>query len=298
MRSYGEFGIEIPELTAGREARARCPRCSEDHPRSRSKTLSVNVEKGVWVCFRCRWTGGLRGGHIEGDTTGRGPAGSRLLELPSTELSRRRLSLRRTWAGSRPVVADDPVARYLSGRGLALQRWPAAFRHHPRLPYCDEEGHLVGVFPALLARVDAPDGRPVCVHRTYLTPDGRKAPLPAPRKLMSPALPGSLRGAAIRLFEPDDVLLLAEGIETALAGYVATSIPAWSALSASGLENVLLPPRVRRVYILADLDPNGRGEAAARALARRLLLEGRDARILRPEGPAGSKVDWNDVLMR
>jgi putative DNA primase/helicase len=85
-----------------------------------------------------------------------------------------------------------------------------------------------------------------------------------------------------------------EGIETTLAAMTATGLPAWSALSTSGLSALILPPVVRTVIILADNDPNGAGERAARTATARWLAEGRRVRVAMPPEPGS---DFNDVLI-
>jgi DNA primase len=57
------------------------------------------------------------------------------------------------------------------------------------------------------------------------------------------------------------------------------------------MRNLLLPPHVREVVILADADPPG--EAAAKYAAARWVREGRCVRIARP--PQGK--DFNDLLL-
>ena len=59
----------------------------------------------------------------------------------------------------------------------------------------------------MLALVTDDEGRIVTLHRTYLTPEGIKAPVEAPKKLYA----GGARGGLIRLGEPSDVLGIAEG---------------------------------------------------------------------------------------
>jgi DNA primase len=68
-------------------------------------------------------------------------------------------------------------------------------------------------------------------------------------------------------------------------------MPAWAALSASGIRNLILPPEAIDVVICADHD--GTGEGAARNAAQRWLTEGRRVRIAIP--PA-QDTDFNDVL--
>jgi hypothetical protein len=85
--------------------------------------------------------------------------------------------------------------------------------------------------------------------------------------------------------------MVGEGIETSLAAMQATGLPAWAALSTSGLRALDLPGSVREVIVLADGD--AAGEAAARDCARRWHREGRRVRIARP--PRG--LDFNDLLL-
>ncbi|MGE0701710.1 MAG: toprim domain-containing protein [Hyphomicrobiaceae bacterium] len=104
---------------------------------------------------------------------------------------------------------------------------------------------------------------------------------------------GPCRGGAVRLapLTGTGSLMIGEGIETCLAAMQATGLPAWAALSTSGLRALELPGDNRDVIVLADGDPPG--EAAAAAAARRWVGEGRRVRIARP--PDGS--DFNDVLV-
>jgi hypothetical protein len=102
---------------------------------------------------------------------------------------------------------------------------------------------------------------------------------------------GPCGGGAVRLGPVANHLLIGEGIETCLSAMQATRIPAWAALSTSGLKALELPPDVRDVTILADGEDAG--EAAAKAAARRWVREGRRARIAR----AGKGLDFNDLLL-
>jgi putative DNA primase/helicase len=81
-------------------------------------------------------------------------------------------------------------------------------------------------------------------------------------------------------------------METCLAAMQATGLPAWAALSTSGLRALELPEDVRDVIVLADGD--AAGEAAAGDRARRWKRQGRRVRIARPP----QEMDFNDVLVR
>jgi putative DNA primase/helicase len=142
----------------------------------------------------------------------------------------------------------------------------------------------------MLARVDDSSGHAVTLHRTYLTIEGYKANVPSVKKLMPSACPGATLGGAIRLYPAGETLALAEGIETALAVRLATELPVWATICAGGLARLIVPAEVSLVVICADHDTAGLD--AARALARRLLVEQRRVKILTPDTLG---TDWADL---
>lgn len=145
-----------------------------------------------------------------------------------------------------------------------------------------------GVWPAMMALVtDGADDRPLGIHRTLLAPAGGGKAAVRPQRMML----GPCAGGAVRLAEADLRVMVGEGIETCLAAMQATGLPAWAALSTSGMRRLDLPECIREVVVLADADPPG--EAAAEAAARRWQSEGRRVRIARP--PVGK--DFNDALV-
>jgi hypothetical protein len=188
-----------------------------------------------------------------------------------------------------PLQPSDLGDRYLRGRGIVLDQFPAALRLHPRLWHAESGQHL----PATVAKVSAPNGSLRTTHRTWLNPEtAEKAPVEPVRKLCS-----TMRGgAAVRLFDPgNDQLLVAEGVETTLAALVLSgwSLAGWATVCALGMKRVHVPWRFRRVVIAADHDRAGID--AARALAMRLRAEGRRVDIRLPPNPGD---DWNDELRR
>lgn len=193
------------------------------------------------------------------------------------------------WAQCVPLVPGDPVTLYLKRRGFGgVWPLPELLRLHGALPYWHGAEKL-GTFPAMVAPIIAPDGRTVALHRTYLTADGRKANLPSPKKLTGTA--GPLAGACIPLHKPARGCIgIAEGIETALAAWCASSVPTVASYCASNLAAWQWPAGAQRLVIFADADMAGR-EAAdtlrARALAARLQCE-----VL---SPTSEGTDWCDV---
>lgn len=202
------------------------------------------------------------------------------------------------WEGSQEL-AGTPAERYLAARGIWNVNHPKTLRFHPSLRYYDfSKKQLLGTYPGMLAPVKNPAGSIVALHRTFLSPEGKKAVVPEVKKLTPKTEP--LRGAAIKLFQSTDVLGLGEGIETMLAVYAITRMPVWSAVSAGLLEGVEVPESVRHVVIWEDKDAKGAGQRSAEILANRLVQEGRSVEVHSPPGaiPAGAKgIDWLDTLL-
>lgn len=213
-------------------------------------------------------------------------------------------ALRRMWKEGVPPGQGDPVWRYLERRGCLPAVMPATLRFHPSLPYwLTDFGKPVrlGCFPAMLAAVQGPDGRVVAIHRTYLQHDGCKAVVRDPEsgdclpvKKLKARKEGVMPGAAIRLFPVDGKkLVVAEGVETALAVHILTGAPVWACVSANGLATAALPPNAGEIVAASDHDPNGVGQRAAGALVERLKQAGRAGCVLFPSTPG---LDWLDVL--
>lgn len=178
------------------------------------------------------------------------------------------IRLRKIARSLAPMDGINPVRLYLQSRGLKPSQ---ATRYCPAMPYY-EEGRMQAQYPAMIHILQAPDGSPVTYHVTYLTTEGRKAPVSCPKKLVTPH--GSMDGAAIRLCPICPTIAIAEGVETALAVQASRGISAWAATSANLMEKFQPPEGVRRVEIFADADENYVGQAAAHILARRLHREG------------------------
>jgi phage/plasmid primase-like uncharacterized protein len=180
-------------------------------------------------------------------------------------------------------------------------------RFHPSLPYYDGE-KKVGSFPAIICMLSDAEGKPVTIHRVYLTADGRKAPVESPKKLMTYPSDRKALGGAIQLTPiANGVLVIAEGLETALAVMEGTGLPVWCAVNATLLANFVPPAGVQQVLVFADKDlpskqhPKGHGQEAARQLVQRLWEMGVKASAVVPAGEiqTGQKsLDWLDILVR
>lgn len=220
---------------------------------------------------------------------------------PAPSAAKMRKLARRIWDEAQPIRAGDDVDRYLTHRGLKMDRYPSVLRFHPGLGYFVKEGtksKKVGEYPAMLACVQGPDGLAVTLHRTYLQ-DGRKADLPEVKKLLS----SGINGAAVRLFPVAEELAVAEGIEKSIAVHLATGKPVWPALNCGNMEKLWIPDSVKRLGIYGDNDADKGydGQAAAFALARRVTKEARRRGVpiqVDVYIPKQAGEDWEDVWVR
>lgn len=166
------------------------------------------------------------------------------------------------------LTGKDPASLYLKSRGLS--QFGEALRYHPGINYY-HDGKPAGRFAAMVAKISDKDGRGESYHITHLTQDGRKAPVPAVKKVMTPI--NSISGCAIRLTPTAKHIGLCEGIENALAVSEREGVPCWAAVSAGGLEAFEPFQGLEQVTIFADNDFTYTGHKSAYALAHKLTVK-------------------------
>ena len=186
----------------------------------------------------------------------------RFLSLPRPEPVRAEpaprnssLAAQRLFATGRPVPGTL-AERYLRSRRITAPLDCEALRFHPDV-WCRERGPKAAL-PALLTAITDLSGRVTAVQRTWLDPvRADKAQLEEPRRSI-----GDQLGHGVRLGRPIDVMLAGEGVETVLSIRSALPrMPMVAGLSANHLGALLLPKRLKRLYIARDRDRDGEGAA-------------------------------------
>lgn len=285
---------ELAEVTEARRTGdrkwlARCPACGyaralrieEGGPDERGRPRVLTTCYGA----ACSFVAVLRAAGVPFTGAPAAPAPAPLPRRDAPTDAERSAWALGMWERSLPP-AGTTVAGYLATRGLSLPG-NDCIRFLPNAWHSDTDTR----HPCMIAAVLDVAGELVAVHRTYLAPDGSaKADVDPCKKSLGPT-----SGGAVRLGEakPGRSLVVAEGVETGLAAGALFDLPAWSAVSAGGIERLELPADVRSVFIVADADPAGR--RCAHAAASRFRREERRVEVCRPDLGCN---DANDLLLR
>ena len=178
------------------------------------------------------------------------------------ELHHRAQAPIRLWDLCRSIHGSHAEA-YLHARGLKHCRDHRSLRFHHDLFYRDADDSQQAL-PALVAAVTSHTGEFTGVQRTYLDPRRpAKANVAHPRKAL-----GRIHGCAVYLGQPDTMLIVAQGIETALALRTARPDLAVAAtLTEASLGAFIPPARISRLLVARDND-TASTHAAERLLAR------------------------------
>lgn len=282
--ALGAYGLSDKQLSG---KHCKCPICGgSDRFRFDNKGGI-----GTWFCNQCGAGEGFkllmlmtgrsfhdvatdldkRLGNFEESTEKAKPESSNLIDLIASGLT---------------GISDiDPVTRYLRSRSIS--KIPRDFlRFNSAALHWGEKRN----YPAMIAALRDVDGRAKGYHITYLTDRGVKAGIDSARMYT----PGKTGECAIRLSPVAEHIGLAEGIETALSVTQLYGIPCWATGDAGRLERFQPPAGVGRITVFCDMDQNHTGEAAAEALAKRLIIKHGIGCEVRRDCARGT--DYNDLL--
>lgn len=269
----------------GRYGSAACPVCQPDRQKAQN-ALTLADGNGGRLLLNCKKTGCAFGdiraaaGIAPGEHVSPDPSEMAARQAQDrADAAKRAAQAHALWQQAQPI-SGTLAETYLRGRGISCPL-PETLRF---LPACWHP--TAKRFPAMLALVDGAMG--CAVHRTYLAPGGGKAEV-EPNKLML----GRVSGGAARLTSAQGLLVVAEGIETALSlacGLLREPATVWAALSTSGMRGLQLPNQPGPLTIAPDGDTAGR--EAAHKLAERAHALGWQVSLL----PAPDGHDWNDIL--
>lgn len=247
------------------EQRVACPQCAKSE---RDTTLGVNVDTGVYHCFRCDWSG--RAGSSER------PVARRVEPKPERPTGD---TLARIWARTVPL-AGTIGETYLQRRMCAIPPADGDLRY---LPSSEQYP------PSLCGLVtDATTGAPLSLHFTPINADLTRGD----RRYLSGH---PLTNGVIRLWPDESVthgLAIGEGIETTLS-LAHDFSPVWAALDSGHLKQFPVLAGVEYLTIIVDADDAGIDAAAE--CAERWMNAGREIALVTPSRMGA---DLNDEVLR
>lgn len=105
MKTLADYGIHVPPSASG-EIDMTCPECSPTRKKKNARCLSVNIDKGVWCCAHCGWTGGVGKEATRTELHWRKPEYRRPEPKPTADLPEKAMA----WFRSRGIT-DAPLIR-------------------------------------------------------------------------------------------------------------------------------------------------------------------------------------------
>ena len=68
-RTWSDVGIDVSGKWPGPEIKTVCPQCSQTRKKKHYPCLNANLDKGIWHCWHCGWTGSLAKGQALAPTS-------------------------------------------------------------------------------------------------------------------------------------------------------------------------------------------------------------------------------------
>jgi len=182
-------------------------------------------------------------------------------------------------------IKGTPVIDYLNSRGITKMPDKAVMYSLSEYDCETNQSYCAMIGIATDERLDVKKR-----HRTFLN-GHKKVNTQKKQKTISEGG----ENLAIKMFDLDVCLGIAEGIETALSTTQKYNIPTWSAMSASGMDKFRAPRGVKTLFVFADNDIRScTGLAAAFNCAKGNMLSNNDVGRVVVRWP--ELADFNDVL--
>ncbi len=176
--------------------------------------------------------------------------------------------------------AGTIVQTYLESRAIEFPADVKAIRYHHSLKLGDQHyAAMVALFR------DIHTNEPCGIHRTFLSPDGKKID----RKML-----GRAKGAAIKLDDDESVtqgLHIGEGIETCLSAREFNFAPIWALCSTSNIKMFPVLSGLECLTFMGEGDKKGANMLSSYECAARYKDAGIETKIILPDNG-----DMNDEL--
>jgi len=140
-RTWQSVNITIPASSCSTEVDTTCPECSPSRKKKGAKCLSVNTEKGTWICHHCAWRGSLKSG-VDG-ASNPWTWKPKVYTKPAYPIGLPMTPAIEAWFAKRGISLDT-LAQYQISSGCVYMPQTEQFEDVIQFPYF-REGELVNV---------------------------------------------------------------------------------------------------------------------------------------------------------
>lgn len=120
MKKYSDYGIHIPDGRTSGKVRMTCPMCHDRRHDKRDRCLSIDLDKGVWHCHYCGWSGSVNTSDFDDSPEGK----QRWMEQQSWynphKIKREKMTYKKPKPRTETELSDRLLA-WFKGRGISKE---------------------------------------------------------------------------------------------------------------------------------------------------------------------------------
>ena len=120
MKDYSDFGIQIPYGRRSGKIKTYCPKCHNQRTDKRDKSLSVDLDKGVWNCHYCGWGGTVHSSDFDDSPEGKRKWMEQQPWYRQTSIRRQKPVYKRPTPKPTAPMSDKALA-WFKGRGISRE---------------------------------------------------------------------------------------------------------------------------------------------------------------------------------
>lgn len=120
MKDYSDFGIQIPYGRLSGKIKTYCPKCHDQRSDKRDKSLSIDLDKGVWNCHYCGWGGTVNASEFDDSPEGKRKWMEKQPWYRQTTIRRQKPVYKRPTPKPTAPMSEKALA-WFKGRGISRE---------------------------------------------------------------------------------------------------------------------------------------------------------------------------------
>ena len=118
-KDYSDFGINIPSGRSSGKVKVFCPQCHDTRSDKRDKSLSVDLDKGVWNCHYCGWGGTVHVSDFDDSPEGKKRWMEQQPWYRPQQIKRQKLEYKKPTHTPKVGFLSDKAVAWFRGRGIS-----------------------------------------------------------------------------------------------------------------------------------------------------------------------------------